>query len=92
MRFKASPSVSVLASVRAAAPIAFCVAILLVPGAAWAQGNPLGPEFRINTYTTGGQILSAVASDSSGNFVVVWESYIQDGSDWGVFGQRYAPT
>jgi len=25
---------------------------LLFPSFAWAQGEPLGPEFRINTYTT----------------------------------------
>jgi hypothetical protein len=31
-----------------------------------------------------------VASDASGNLVVVWESSNQDGSDNGVFGQRYS--
>ena len=30
-----------------------------------------------------------MATDSSGNFVVVWHSYDQDGSGIGVFGQRY---
>ena len=33
-----------------------------------------------------------MASDSSGNFVVVWQSYTQDGSGYGVFGQRFAPA
>ena len=23
------------------------------------------------------------------NFVVAWQSHVQDGSNWGVFGQRY---
>jgi hypothetical protein len=50
---------------------------------------PAGGEFRVNTYTTGGQRYSAVASDAAGNFVVVWSSPAQDGSDWGVFAQRY---
>jgi hypothetical protein len=56
-----------------------------------STGVPLGPEFRVNTYTTGYQAFPDVASDSSGNFVVVWESYLndQDGSGSGVFGQRY---
>jgi hypothetical protein len=55
--------------------------------AVWAQGGaPLGPEFRVNTYTTAAQSSPAVAFDSSGNFVVVWDSYAQD---FGVFGQRY---
>jgi hypothetical protein len=63
------------------------IAVLLVPRAATAQGNPLGPEFRVNTYTTGGQFGASVAADSSGRFVVVWTS--QDGSIAGIFGQRY---
>ena len=33
-----------------------------------------------------------MASDSSGNFVVVWMSDSQDGSSDGVFGQRYASS
>jgi hypothetical protein len=57
-----------------------------------STGESLGPEFRVNTYTTGPQYLAAVASDSSGNFVVVWESDGQDGDSVGVFGQRYAST
>jgi hypothetical protein len=52
-------------------------------------GNPLGGEFQANTYTTDQQSLPSVASDASGNFVIVWESFGQDGSDWAVFGQRY---
>jgi hypothetical protein len=62
-----------------------------LPSAAWSQGgNPLGPEFRVNTYTTNGQRFPTVASDSAGNFVVVWTSDEQDGANYGVFGQRYA--
>jgi len=68
------------------------VLLALVPGAAWTQGNPVGPEFRVNTYTTGWQRMPAVAVDPSGNFVVVWESRDQDGSIYGVFGQRYASS
>jgi len=52
-------------------------------------GIPLGPEFRVNTYTTGMQTNPSVASDASGNFVVVWTSEGQDGTGDGVFGQRY---
>ena len=67
-------------------PVA-AIALLLVPRVVAAQGNPLGPEFRVNTYTTGGQFGASVAADSSGRFVVVWTS--QDGSSAGIFGQRY---
>jgi hypothetical protein len=57
-----------------------------------STGAPLGPEFRVNTYTTNLQKKSAVASDASGNFVVVWRSEYQDGSRGGVFGQRFAAS
>ena len=57
-----------------------------------ASGTPLGSEFRVNTYTTGAQSLPSVAADTAGNFVVVWQSYYQDGSNYGVFGQRYASS
>lgn len=56
-----------------------------------SSGTPLGPEFRVNSYTTGGQDRPSVASDPSGNFVVVWHSFGQDGSGQGVIGQRYSP-
>ena len=54
-----------------------------------STGEPLGDEFRVNTYTTGSQFKPAVASSASGHFVVVWQSNYQDGSDFGIFGQRY---
>jgi len=55
-----------------------------------ASGAPVGPEFRVNTYTTGSQSVSAAASDSSGDFVIVWASDSQDGLGYGIFGQRFA--
>jgi hypothetical protein len=39
-----------------------------------AAGVPMGGEFQVNTYTTGFQVYPAVAADSAGNFVVVWET------------------
>jgi hypothetical protein len=36
--------------------------------------QPLGSEFRVNTYTTNSQRLPSVASDSTGNFVVAWNA------------------
>jgi hypothetical protein len=52
-------------------------------------GLPVGSEFPVNTYTLGDQNAPDVAMDANGNFVVVWESFGQDGSSRGVFGQRY---
>jgi hypothetical protein len=57
-----------------------------------SSGAPVGAEFLVNTYTTSQQRIASVASDSSGSFVVVWQSLIQDGSIWGVFGQRFASS
>jgi len=55
-----------------------------------AGGAPLGPEFRVNTFTTGSQDQPRVAAGGAGEFMVVWTSEAQDGSGPGVFGQRYA--
>jgi len=56
-------------------------------------GRALGSEFRVNSYATDGQGVPSVAiTDASGNFVVVWTSYGQDGQGvnaLGVFGQRF---
>ena len=54
-----------------------------------AAGSPQGTEFRVNTYTSGNQYVNGVASDASGNFVVVWQSNAQDGSNQGIFGRRF---
>lgn len=63
---------------------------VVLPPAATAQGPPpLGEEFQVNTYTTDFQYLAAAAMDGEGSFVVVWNSYLQDGVYGGIFGQRY---
>jgi hypothetical protein len=54
-----------------------------------ASGGALGPEFRVNAYTTSAQALPSVAADASGRFVVTWISVGQDGSYWGIFARRY---
>ena len=56
------------------------------------NGLPLGGEFQVNSYTTSIQSAPSIASDSAGNFLVVWASLGQDGSDYGVFGQRFASS
>jgi hypothetical protein len=55
-------------------------------------GSPLGSEFQINSFTPDLQTSPRIATGPGGNFVVVWESYGQDGSGSGVFGQRFAPA
>jgi len=53
-------------------------------------GNPLGSgEFRVNSYTTSLQQRPKAAIAGNGSFIVVWESYLQDGNSYGIFGRRY---
>jgi hypothetical protein len=54
-----------------------------------SAGAALGGEFQVNSYTSSNQRGPSIASDGTGNFVVVWESSGQDGSRTGIFGQRY---
>jgi len=54
-----------------------------------SAGNRVGNEFQVNTYTTSDQEFPSVAGLSDGGFVVIWQSYLQDGSSFGVYGQRY---
>lgn len=56
-----------------------------------AGGEARGSEFRVNTEVAGNQVYSAAASDAAGGIVIVWQSDGQDGSSFGVYGQRYAP-
>ena len=69
-----------------------CVAWLLfaVPRPLAAQA-PVGPEFRVNSYTTGDQFAPSVAMDTMGRFVVVWDGR-PDGSVGGVAGRRFDAT
>ena len=50
----------------------------------------LGNEFQINSTTEGDQTQSSVTGLLDGGFVVTWTSDQQDGSELGVFGQKYA--
>jgi hypothetical protein len=52
-----------------------------------ASGIAQGTEFRVNSTTDGDQKEPAAAIDASGNFVVTWSSYDQDGEGWGVYAQ-----
>ena len=54
-----------------------------------SSGSTVGSEFQVNAYTTGTQWNTSVAMDADGDFTVVWQSYTQDGSGYGVFGQHF---
>ncbi len=54
-----------------------------------SNGNMVGSEFQVNTYTTSDQKFSEVTGLSDGGFIVTWESFGQDGSYQGIYMQRY---
>lgn len=49
-------------------------------------------ETRVNTTTTGEQSGASISVLNGNQFVVGWQSRSQDGSDWGVYSQRYNST
>jgi acetyltransferase-like isoleucine patch superfamily enzyme len=54
-----------------------------------ASGRRLGAELQVNTETAGNQSDPSVAMAAGGDFVVVWTSSGQDGSEEGVFAQWF---
>ena len=52
-------------------------------------GSEVGGEFLINTFTDNEQSRPSVAALADGSFVVTWQSWLQDGSSYGVYGQRF---
>jgi len=55
-----------------------------------ADGTKVGEEFRINNRTTREQADPQIAMDDVGNFVVVWESQLQDGDLFGIYARQYS--
>ncbi len=53
----------------------------------FSNRTPIGPEFTVNTTMASTQTNPDAAADAAGNFIVVWDSWDQDGSDKGIYGQ-----
>lgn len=53
------------------------------------NGNPVGSEFKVNTYNSDNQTTPDLCSNSLGGYVVAWGSYLQDGDGMGVYFRRY---
>jgi hypothetical protein len=53
-----------------------------------SSGNPIGDDFQVNSYVTGGQNAPDVMLETEGDFVVVW-SATDFGTRRSIFGQRY---
>jgi hypothetical protein len=57
-----------------------------------ANGDPQGGVFRVNVVTTGYQRFPAVARSSSGDFVVVWQSYQEFGTANDIVARRFSSS
>ena len=54
-----------------------------------SDGSTASSEFRVNTRTASFQTIPTAAMDASGSFLISWQSFSQDGSGYGIYGQRY---
>jgi len=54
-----------------------------------ANGNALGNDFLVNATNTTDQMAPAIGMDSTGQFVVAWQSAGQDGDGTGIYARRY---
>lgn len=53
------------------------------------DATPIGEEWIVNTYLTDKQERPKVVAMSNDNLVIMWESYGQDGSTYGVYHRRF---
>ncbi|MCD6459481.1 PEP-CTERM sorting domain-containing protein [bacterium] len=68
--------------------IVFFIALtMLCAVSGFAANYTFGTEFKVNTYTSYEQSNPAIVSNGQ-DYLVTWSSFVQDGSDYGVFGQR----
>jgi hypothetical protein len=54
-----------------------------------ADGNSIGGETKVNTYTNSDQSMPSVAGLAKGGWLVTWASVGQDSSSYGIYQQRY---
>lgn len=54
-----------------------------------ASGSAVGSEYRINTFTHSDQLRPLIAMQPSGAHLIIWHSLDQDGSGYGIYGQRF---
>ena len=54
-----------------------------------ADGTRQGGEFLVNSNTADNKLTPSVALDADGDFVIAWDSYLQDGDISGIYAQRF---
>ncbi len=55
------------------------------------DGSKAGDEFQVNSYTIHHQFKPCITQLTNGSFVICWNSFNQDGSAYGVYGQLFNP-
>lgn len=60
-----------------------------IRGRVFDGNSPVTQEFEVNSTTTYSQSNPAAAIKEDGSFIVVWDSWFQDGSDRGIYAQRF---
>jgi hypothetical protein len=55
-----------------------------------SAGSALATEFQVNVYTTSAEGAPTLAAEPDGDFVIAWDSYLQDGAKQGIFGRRFS--
>lgn len=53
------------------------------------DGSKVGAETHVSTYTSDNQERSDITALNDGGYVITWSSYSQDGSGFGIYGQRF---
>jgi len=59
---------------------------------AFTSADPIGSETPINTYVTDSQERPSIAMAADGRSVIVWQSWLQDNDNFGIFGQMLTNT
>ena len=54
-----------------------------------ASGAKVEAEFQVNTFSIDWQFVSSASTLKGGGFVAAWKSFDQDGSGYGIYGQRF---
>ncbi|MEJ2629219.1 MAG: FlgD immunoglobulin-like domain containing protein, partial [bacterium] len=54
-----------------------------------SDGSKLGNEFHVNTFTDNDQRYPRVSHLPNGDFIICWQSYGQDNSRFGIYGQLF---
>lgn len=54
------------------------------------NGTPAGPDFPVNSYSTGSQFTPQIAGNTAGDFAIVWQSQSQDDNTSGIYLRRYS--